>query len=600
MTLFLPTGARAKEMQMCEETPDRRILRRLPEPEPSRGFLTNALKTTVRRREFIATAGGATLTALLAGCGGGGGGGGSTVNAFSVTPTRGAPGSIVTLTGVNVTPESGASVLMGGQPAVIHAWLPAGLQVFVPAKVNPTTFAPVTPTAPMPVTVQIGTGTIVTSSNMYTVTDLPPAPGTTAALATEMHAMSAFFQDFLQNGFIPAFGANPGLNTPGLVQGAAFAGAVQDLIDGPDNPNSLQKILAGTAPLLNGAKIPLDLMDSLLAQGPAQALFSDFAQTVVGAIRDIAPDAVVTRRVDRSSRDWIPTSFSAFKVIWNGVNKAKMVVITIQLQKFLAKYANSNDSTLAQLAYGAGMQMATAIALAVAPELVAALALTDFAINVGMKLLAVMSTVLPAVITDLYVEVNGVERRVGDKSVDIKLGLETPLRFYLVMQSAGGVAITAAGLAQIFLQVAAQKVPGLKTYLSSVNAAAVYNTVFVRMLGYMDNIWQLISGSGPPSEWALTKATSTPSFKYPKVDVNSSNVVGIVSRSINLLSVGSNGDGEVFLKGIHAGEEAGYQATLRPENLSPKLPSLADVAGSKVFVPGVVNIPGGTIKVGIT
>ncbi|HLJ57550.1 MAG TPA: hypothetical protein VKT77_21115, partial [Chthonomonadaceae bacterium] len=165
------------------------------------------------RREFLLVSVSALSAALAAGCGGGGGGAGAGAGAstgpFTVTPSRAAPGSIVTLTGFQAGTGAAPSVMFGAMPAIIHQQGPSGLQVLVPAFLNAGVTAVATPAAPVAVTVQSGTATHA-ATNAFTVLDLPPAPGTTMALVADMAGMASLFQDFFQLGVFPAFADTDG------------------------------------------------------------------------------------------------------------------------------------------------------------------------------------------------------------------------------------------------------------------------------------------------------------------------------------------------------------------------------------------------------
>ncbi len=562
--------------------------------------------TLLSRRAVLLAVGSGATGYLLTGCGGGGGSsGGGGLNNFTVYPSRAAPGAVVQLTGLSLTENDGASVLFGDVPAIIHSWDEAGgMRVLVPPflPAGGTTHTP--PAEPVAVTVQLGTGTPKPAQNAFTVEALVAAPGTTDTIIAEFAAFGGFFQDFLSKGILPLFADNPVLDSAALIQGAAFMAFYQDALIGPDNPNSLQALMNGTSTVAPGQKLPKELIDALLAQGPVLSGMSDLAQVLHDAIAEIAPEALVTRGRGRDLR----SSFRSLGIDWTKVSEAKRIVLTLQVQKLLQAVTNSPGANLVNIIYTAGMIIVQAMAIAVQPELLPMIFLADVIIGLGGKVISVISSVMPGLISDFYVVVKGVNRHNNDTAVDIPVNTPTSLNVFVVTQSTGGVNFTLAGMGELVLSVLEVKVPRLKAYIArlKVEGNPLYDLFTARMISITDSLWNMAAGVSPPGEWMGTKSMNFPFFKYPPTNVNHSDVVDIQILSPNLLARGVNGDKSLYLKGIHGGTNAGYRAYMTTRSLASLLPSLADLVasqndrtGAKASVKGTVSIQSASLDVGV-
>lgn len=558
---------------------------------------STGLINSLSRRSILTLAGGSLAALLLPGCGGGGGESSANIQPFTVTPSRGAPGTMVTLTGLSLPSSVIPTIMFGNQPAIIHHQDASGLQVLVPAFFQAGTTAIMQPGAPVPVTAQVGNITRP-ASNTFTVDALPLAPGTAAVLAQSMGDTASFFQDLAQNGLFAALddgsGAVAPLDRAGAIQAAAFASAVADVWAGPTNPNCFLNVLNGTAPLNNGAKFPMDVVDALLAQGPAGGLLSDFAQTIHDAIYAIAPDAIVTKSAGRSASRGAPFSFGSFSIDWTKMAKAQAIIVTLQVQAFLAQAANSNSANLLSAIYGVGMTIIKLVAAVTQPELLPLLEATDIVMAVGSALLSNISVAMPGKISGVWVVVNNVKRFTNGPPVNIALTISTPLKMMIQTQSVGGAPTTIAGLAALALTIAENKCKPLKTFLEGLSAAQtkiIYDIYITRMLSTTNYVWQAMSGSSAPAQWQSTTAMNFPAITYPAVDVNSARVITVsIPKSINLLATGVDANNAYYLTGLHFGTNAGYTATLSTKALVPGLPSLGYLAGTQQQVIGVVNI----------
>jgi hypothetical protein len=567
---------------------------------------TSASDGSISRRELLLLAGGAACGLLLPGCGGGGGGGAAP---FTVIPNRAAPGSVVTLTGLQATGAT-PTVMFGASPAIIHQQTLDGLQVLVPPFFKLNTLTVATPSAPVAVTVQSG-GATRAATNTFTVADLPLAPGAAQGLVADMAGMAVFFQDFFQKGLFPAFGDPSNgpvtaLDRAPLIQGAAFAAAAADLFAGPDNPNCLVNVFAGKAPATGGGKLPMDVLDALIAQGPALGQMGEFVQLLHDTFMAIAPESVTSNAGQAQkaahARDQMPhLHFSDWSVNWSNLSSAQVIIVQLEVQRFLAGAVNSNNANFLNMFYTIGMSALQIIALVTAqPEVLAAVEATDLAVSVGSKLLAVVASVMPGQVTDFYVQVMGVNRRTGSPAVDIPITTHTPLKVFLVTASSGGLAFSAAGLAELILQVAEKKCPPLASLLehASTGATVLYKLYVTRMISFADSIWQLMAGSGPPADWAATQALNFPVHKYTPANVNDARAVTLTSNS-SLLTIGVNADHSSYFVGVKQGPQAGYTANLTTKALVPGLPSLSDLTPGQDTVRGYVAVVSGTLNLGL-
>ena len=225
----------------------------------------------------------------------------------------------------------------------------------------------------------------------------------------------------------------------------------------------------------------------------------------------------------------------------------------------------------------------------------------DIAIGLGTKVISVITSVMPATISDFYVVINGVTRRTGSPPVNIAVNTPASLKMYVVTQSSGGLNFTVAGIGELFLFVLEHKLPPLKNYLENLRTHhnPLYDLFATRMFSLVDSTWQLLAGSPAPAEWKLTKGLNFPQHKFDPTDVNHSDVVDIEILSPQLITKGVDANKALYLKGLHKGDNAGYRAYMTTRSLSSLLPSLADLADKKQSVKGTVNVQSGSIAVGV-
>lgn len=561
----------------------------------------------LNRRELLLAASGSAAALLFSGCGGGSSSSSSKsihLAPFTVTPNLAAPGTMVTLTGINAINGASIDVRFGNVPAIVYAQDSTGLQVLVPPFIASGSAVSTPPATPMPVTIQVGKQ-MAKSTNQFTVAPLSASPGMSKAVISSISDMASFFQGFLQEGIIPLLydptdPASSPLDAAPAIQGAAFCAAAAGFYSG-DNPNSLQSTLNNLASQGAAGASTVALIDAMLAQGPQAAIMQDFAQATISAITAIAPDAIVSRAVSSSSGRIIlpPNAFAGHRVNWAKVDAAQRIIIELQMQKYLSIVTNSATSNIVQMLFSTGMMILQVMALATSGPLApASISVASLAVDLGIKLLSVIASTMPGQISDFYVILNNNTRHTGDPAVNIPITVNTPLRMQIVTQSTGGLAFSALGTAGVVSALAEKFVPGLKPLLEG--NPGVIKALSDLMLSLGDGIWQLASGGPPPALWSASDTFNFPPHKYKPVDINDSRVVTVISNSTALLTVGVDSNHTYFLKGIHEGGNTGYHCWISKQALIAGFPSLADIAGEKWNVLGVVNIAGGAVQLGIS
>ena len=174
---------------------------------------------------------------------------------FTVSPTQGAAGSVVQLTGLGFSEQRLAELELwiGGEPTVFgvdgDVWT-AALPLFLDE-----TGWPRPPDRPLSVELRENDAVVATARQKVTVTELPPAPGTTAAIQNELDQIVQGYAELLSS-----FGG--GSDYAPAVAAATIA-ALNALINEGDY--SLAAVLDGTSPLLEGESADLELIDALLS-----------------------------------------------------------------------------------------------------------------------------------------------------------------------------------------------------------------------------------------------------------------------------------------------------------------------------------------------
>ncbi len=174
---------------------------------------------------------------------------------FDISPTQGSAGSIVQLTGLSFSETRLAELELwiGGEPTVFgvddDVWT-AALPLFLDESGWPRP-----PSQPQSVELRENDTVVATARQKVTITELPPAPGTTAAIQSELDEISQGFAELLN-----AFGGGSDY-APAVAAGSIAA--LESLIS--DGDYSLAAVLDGTSPLLEGEPADLELIDALLS-----------------------------------------------------------------------------------------------------------------------------------------------------------------------------------------------------------------------------------------------------------------------------------------------------------------------------------------------
>ena len=587
--------------------------------------------TELRRRTFLlgaATMLSLPLTALLGGCGSGGGGGGGNggggggggnpdVAPFTVTPDRAAPGTMVTLTGAMVRPDQTVTIRFGDVLTRVFGYIrdgaTDGVRVLVPPFLN-AGGQHVDPGAPVTITVQVEGYAARAANNAFTVLPLPPAPGASAAVATELAAFGDFLGDFTEN-MIRQISFEDGPRPPypstnefhpctALIQ---HSRAIQYLIDGggQSNPYSLVALLTKQSPITADLPVSQDTLDSLIAQGPAAAILQELARNSLGALEALSPGiiSVTASRSREGSQDF--DNFSKAEVNWTKLEPVEAVKNMINLMQWANWLTNLGTFTSGfELATAIGMPVAQTLSVGVGPLGAVAYAGLDIALFVeGLvsKLLGAYAAYLPSKVNDFYVEVNGQNRHSGDPSVDIPLRLETPLRMMLRAASAGGPVLSINGFIALAVDIAGRTFPPLKAFFEHHQGIDIIKSIALSVINVMDYVWQKVEGAAPSSDWSQYKASAdkvpvitVAPIIWPPININQTSLVTAQSFSDQLLGIKVVDDAYRFV-GLALGDNAGYKVFMSQKSLSPNLPSIAQIAAEQFFVVGTVNIAGGTV-----
>jgi PKD repeat protein len=220
------------------------------------------------------------MLALLVSCGGGSGGNGGNgggptePGSLTVTPLSGPPGAVLTVSGLDFSAEEPFEVWVGAEQAPARLNEDGTLAAAIPLFLGDDGW-PAAPAEPQIVEVRRGSTVLGRSDVGVTVNDLPRAPGSTqqvqAALADITSAYEALFSLMLvaSEDQVPI--------REGVI--AMLRGLISE------GEASLQAMLEGTSPFLEGAEVDTELIDALLASSGALAYFEAYAEALRGVER---------------------------------------------------------------------------------------------------------------------------------------------------------------------------------------------------------------------------------------------------------------------------------------------------------------------------
>ena len=206
---------------------------------------------------------------LLVSCGGGGP---KEPAILTVTPLSGPPGTVLSIAGLELAPDEGFEVWLGEEPAPATLNDDGTLSAAIPLFLGPDNW-PQLPSEPQIVEVRRSRQVLGRSASGVSATELPKAPGSTqevqAAFAEITDAYARLFS------LIP-----PQIDAQTPIREGVIA-MLQGLVS--DGENSLQAVLDGSAPLLDGAGADTELVDALLASSGALDYFRAYADALQGA-----------------------------------------------------------------------------------------------------------------------------------------------------------------------------------------------------------------------------------------------------------------------------------------------------------------------------
>ena len=188
---------------------------------------------------------------------------------LTVTPLSGPPGTVLTIAGLQLTPEQSDNLELwvGNQPAPVILNEDSSLSSAIPLFPGPGDW-PVPPSGPQVVEVRRANQVLGRAEPGVTVTELPEAPGSTEAVyAALLDITSAYDQ---------LWAALPTPHPEEAALWEAVSAMLHELLT--EGENSLQAVLAGTAPILEGNAVDVRLLDAVLASSGAKDYLIAYAE----------------------------------------------------------------------------------------------------------------------------------------------------------------------------------------------------------------------------------------------------------------------------------------------------------------------------------
>ncbi|MDQ3398754.1 MAG: hypothetical protein M3511_13490, partial [Deinococcota bacterium] len=188
---------------------------------------------------------------------------------LSVTPMSGPPGTVLTITGLALSPSDSLEVWVWGELAPARLSEDGTLAAAMPLFLAEDGW-PHPPAEPQLVEVRRAATVLGRSAEGVTVTELPRAPGSTQEVLEALTSMTEAFDGLWS--LVPAE----------LIEEAPLREAALAMLRGlvSEGEDSLEAILAGTAPVLAGVEPDLTLIDALLASSGALEYYREYAQAL--------------------------------------------------------------------------------------------------------------------------------------------------------------------------------------------------------------------------------------------------------------------------------------------------------------------------------
>ena len=418
--------------------------------------------------------------ALLVSCGGGGP---SVPSALAVAPLAGSPGTVLTISGLELTYDEPFEVWLGDERAPASVSDDGTLAVAVPLFLGEDGW-PAPPFEPQIVEVRRGDTVLGRSDTGVTVSDLPMAPGSTQQVQAALADINGAYETLFS--LVPLAHADQAPIREGVV--AMLRGLVSD------GEASLQAVLEGTSPQLEGAAADTELIDALLASSGALAYFEAYAASLRGAQSQV---------LRSQSSAYCRGEGADFEL---ACQMQIYVMIDDYARTFVAptaeKYANTVGLTAGLLAMGTVTVPATAIIGAV-------LSVADFVME------KVAPALFPSQIAELTLHMPRTTIEVGemtDSRIVVVAANDPPQITYLDV------------FEQVKTAVGLKNVDFNEKFDEALKATAEYT------LDLYLSVVKTYAASHPGThEWATAGDLSIPAMTWGPVDVVSSDLVTLFS-----------------------------------------------------------------------
>jgi hypothetical protein len=220
------------------------------------------------------------VLALLVACGGGLPIG---PRSLTVTPLSGPPGAVLKVSGLDLSGGESFEVWLGEERAPARLDVDGSLAVAIPLFLGGDGW-PAAPAKAQVVEVRRGGLVLGRSDVGVTVVDLPRAAGGTQRVQAALGDITRAYETLFS--LLPVAVEDQRPIREGVI--AMLRGLVSE------GEVSLQAVLDGTSPLLDGAEVDTELIDALLASSGALAYFEAYAEALGGVERQVVrPQASV-------------------------------------------------------------------------------------------------------------------------------------------------------------------------------------------------------------------------------------------------------------------------------------------------------------------
>ena len=190
--------------------------------------------------------------------------------ALEVTPLSGPPGTPLMVSGLEPGEDAGTiEAYLGDQAAPVIVQEDGTLTTAIPLFTGESGW-PAPPAEPQMLELRRGSTVIGRSTSGVQVTELEKAPGSTRAVQEALIEITA--------GYETLFALIPTTHPQEAPLRDAALAMLRELVS--EGENSLQAVLSGSAPLLEGAEVELDLADALLASSGTLEVYQHYAEVL--------------------------------------------------------------------------------------------------------------------------------------------------------------------------------------------------------------------------------------------------------------------------------------------------------------------------------